>query len=593
MSSQFSLNPLPVAAAINLSPLDFLGNARRVAELLRQVRGAIPSSVRPIVVFPHGTICGHAGDFAGALWVRERALKAIEDVLSASEGLSALLSLPDARGGEEPWVIADGAARPVKVDERGCFAVDGVRIATLPESVQGADWLVLRDARPVRFGSYRAFIDRACRWSTNGPLVVAADALGNQGEPDIYAGGALVAGGGKVLARTRRFSYRDGLWCAPELSANNVSLTNAPLPRDAADLADIEEERFEEFGRAISLALFDYMRKCRAYGFTLSLSGGADSAAVAVLILLGRLFGIEELGEEGLKERLSFLCEQENQDQRDNFDLAAKLLTTVYQATAHSGEVTRSAAELVARAVGSRHFEFSIDSIVESYKALIAGAIGRPLTWDRDDLPLQNIQARTRAPGVWLLANLTGSLLLSTGNRSEASVGYMTMDGDSCGALSPIAGVSKTFIRKWLIWMEKTGISLRQVKGTEERFRVPALKAINEQQPTAELRPPEALQTDEGDLMPYSVLNIIEEGVIRRLGGEALFSFVQKEATLVPELTSCSEERLRQWIAKFCRLFPRAAWKRRRTAPGFNIDGYSLAPGQGNDMPLLVSGFGE
>ena len=583
MSSPFSMNPLPVAAVLNLSPLDFSGNARRVGELLRQVRAVVPSSIRPIVVLPRETVSGQAGDFAGASWIRQRAIKALEEVLPASGGLSALVSLPHTRC-EELWIVADQAARPVSLDERGCFAVDGVRIATRPEGAKDADWLVLRDARPVRFGSQRAFIERACRLSENGPLVVAADALGTQGEPDIFAGGALIASDGKVLARTRRFSYRDGLWCAPAPEVQTAS-----LPWDAADLTDREEESYEEFARAISLALLDYMRKCHARGFTLSLSGGADSAAVAVLVLLGRIFGIEELGERGLKERLASLTRQNDEQS----DLASELLTTVYQATANSGEVTRSAAERVARAVGSRHFEFSIDSIVESYKALIAEAIGRPLTWDKDDLPLQNIQARTRAPGVWLLANLSDSLLLSTGNRSEASVGYMTMDGDSCGALSPIAAVSKVFIRKWLLWMEKTGVFLRHADGSGERFTVPALAAINNQQPTAELRPPEAGQTDEGDLMPYSVLNIIEEGVVRRLGGEELLDFVREKAAAVPELCGADRGMFETWIARFCRMFPRAAWKRRRTAPGFNIDRYSLGPGQGNDLPLLVGDFGQ
>ncbi|MBO7681032.1 MAG: hypothetical protein J6S75_15345 [Thermoguttaceae bacterium] len=583
MSSPFSMNPLPVAAALNLSPLDFSGNARRVGELLRQIRAEIPSPIRPIVVLPGGTLSGQAGDFAAAPWVRQRAREALEEILPASQGLSALVSLPVARG-EELWVVADGEARPATRDERGCFSIDGIKAATSLEAAEDADWLVLRDARPVRFGSQRVFIERACRLSQTGPLVVAADALGTQGEPDIFAGGALIASGGKVLARTQRFSYRDGLWCAPATDSQAAS-----LPWDAADLTECEEESYEEFARAISLALLDYMSKCRARGFTLSLSGGADSAAVAVLVLLGRLFGIEELGENDLKERLPSLSRQSDKQG----DLASELLTTVYQATANSGEITRSAAEQVARAVGSRHFEFSIESIVESYKGLIAEAIGRPLTWDKDDLPLQNIQARTRAPGVWLLANLSDSLLLSTGNRSEASVGYMTMDGDSCGALSPIAGVSKVFIRKWLLWMEKTGVFLRYAGAGGERFRIPALAAINDQQPTAELRPPEAGQTDEGDLMPYSVLNIIEEGVIRRLGGEELLGFVREKASAVPELSGADRGMFEAWIARFCRMFPRAAWKRRRTAPGFNIDRYSLAPGQGNDLPLLVGDFGQ
>ena len=59
------------------------------------------------------------------------------------------------------------------------------------------------------------------------------------------------------------------------------------------------------------------------------------------------------------------------------------------------------------------------------------------LSRQRDDVALQNVQARARGPAVWLLANLRGALLLTTSNRSEAAVGYATMDGDTCGGLVP------------------------------------------------------------------------------------------------------------------------------------------------------------
>jgi NAD+ synthase (glutamine-hydrolysing) len=72
-------------------------------------------------------------------------------------------------------------------------------------------------------------------------------------------------------------------------------------------------------------------------------------------------------------------------------------------------------------------------------------------------VPLQNIQARVRAPGVWMLAKLNNALLLATSNRSEAAVGYARMDGDTCGGLSPIAGIDKAFLREWLARMESQG----------------------------------------------------------------------------------------------------------------------------------------
>ena len=99
---------------------------------------------------------------------------------------------------------------------------------------------------------------------------------------------------------------------------------------------------------------------------------------------------------------------------------------------------------------------------------------------------------------MWLLANLKGALLLSTSNRSEAAVGYATMDGDTSGGLSPIAGIDKAFLRGWLRWMEQHGPE--GIGATE------SLAAVNRQVPTAELRPHSAGQTDEDDLMPYEVL---------------------------------------------------------------------------------------
>ena len=120
---------------------------------------------------------------------------------------------------------------------------------------------------------------------------------------------------------------------------------------------------------------------------------------------------------------------------------------------------------------------------------------------------LQNIQARVRGPSVWLLANIRNALLLATSNRSEAAVGYATMDGDTCGGLSPIAGIDKAFLRQWLRWMER--------EGPQGVGPLPALNAVNVQQPTAELRPPSENQTDEGDLMPYDLLDAIERAAIR------------------------------------------------------------------------------
>jgi NAD+ synthetase len=185
-----------------------------------------------------------------------------------------------------------------------------------------------------------------------------------------------------------------------------------------------------------------------------------------------------------------------------SFAEAALFLASTFAARSKGASVWGLAA-----ALGGRFHTFDVEPLVRGYEALVAAALGRPLAWERDDVALQNIQARVRAPGVWMLANITGGLLVSTSNRSEAAVGYATMDGDTSGGIAPIAGIDKAYLRRWLVWVER--------QGPAGLGPIPALAAVNAQAPTAELRPEAAGQTDEADLMPYDVLDAIERFAIR------------------------------------------------------------------------------
>ena len=209
---------------------------------------------------------------------------------------------------------------------------------------------------------------------------------------------------------------------------------------------------------------------------------------------------------------------------------------------------------------------------------MVEQALGRELTWDRDDIALQNIQARVRSPGAWMVANIRGALLLATSNRSEAAVGYATMDGDTCGGLSPIAGIDKAFLREWLRWIE--------TKGPAGLAPVPEMHAINAQQPTAELRPAEQAQTDEADLMPYPLLDAIERAAIRdkRTPQECL----QVMAAKFPEF---GRPQLIVWVKRFFRLWSRNQWKRERYAPSFHVDDQNLDPKTWCRFPILSGGF--
>ncbi|HEY2146383.1 MAG TPA: NAD(+) synthase, partial [Pirellulales bacterium] len=358
--------------------------------------------------------------------------------------------------------------------------------------------------------------------------------VGNEAGRAIYDGGAMIASAGQLAAAGPRFSFADyGVTSAlididavrlsrarsgsytPELIDDLAQCVRVPFsypsrqpvsqPVDRAAWETSPHLKEEEFARAISLALFDYMRKSHSRGFVVSISGGADSAAVSCLLAMAVRFGINELGRDAFLAKLRYFAV--NETAANEREIIHCLLACVYQSTRHSGEVTLQAARGVAKAIGAEFFQFDVDAQVQGYIAIVQRAIGRSLDWKTDDLSLQNIQARARSPGIWLLTNIRGALLASASNRSEAAVGYATMDGDTSGGISPIAGIDKAFLRRWLHWLETTG--------PEGLGPIPALHAVNVQAPTAELRPPAEGQTDEADLMPYELLDAIERAAIR------------------------------------------------------------------------------
>ncbi|MBM3275744.1 MAG: NAD(+) synthase, partial [Candidatus Sericytochromatia bacterium] len=400
---------------------------------------------------------------------------------------------------------------------------------------RGVDVILNPSASHFAFGKFdvrKRFVLEGSR--AFGVTYVYANLLGNEAGRAIYDGGALVASGGKLVAAGPRFSFRDGqitsalvdIDATRMLQARTSSFTpiveadpdgRVSLPLDYperdpearvvawAPWESGEHVKEEEFLRAVALGLFDYMRKSRSNGFVISLSGGADSAAVSCLAAAMVELGVAELGLAGFLAKLPYLPQLA--DAATVADIVHALVVCVYQATDNSSLTTRRAGSGVAAAIGADYLELEVGAVVAQYVGQIEKALGRPLTWARDDLALQNIQARVRAPSVWLLANIRNALLLSTSNRSEAAVGYATMDGDTAGGLSPIAGIDKAYLRRWLVWLETAG--------TSDFGPIPSLRLVNEQTPTAELRPADHQQTDEADLMPYDVLDAIERSAIR------------------------------------------------------------------------------
>ena len=317
-----------------------------------------------------------------------------------------------------------------------------------------------------------------------------------------------------------------------------------------------------ELELALAIGLRDYTRKTGIKACCLALSGGRDSAMVAWLVRQMHRYSHPELTREELATHVG------------------RRFTCAYLATENSGPQTRAAARAVATEIGANYHDGNVQPALTAAHDVIATMTGAPLDWGNEahDITLQNIQARVRGMLIWTLANLENALLLVTSNKSEAAVGYTTMDGDSSGGLAPISDVPKSLIKLYLDWAaDFHGLqSLQLIKGMEA---------------SAELRPQGHGQTDEADLMPFHVLDQI------------MYAFVQLALDpreilirLWPALRDHYRGDLPKFAAdvrKFVRLFCFAQWKRERIAISFRVTAFDLDPKTGFRFPPVQAPFTE
>jgi len=391
-------------------------------------------------------------------------------------------------------------------------------------------------------------------------VYVFANLLGNEAGRIIYDGDIIIGQHGHLIAVNKRFSFRNFNVLGTEVNFDDPTQSQIQASTDI-------KEKHEELAQAVSLGLFDYLRKSKAGGFVLSLSGGADSSSCAVMVAEMVKRASSELGWKAFNAAVGI------ESSTNNWKAAVgQLLTCAYQGTKNSSTETLNAARELASSIGAEFHHWTIDDEVTSYTQKIEKAIGRQLQWNSDDVTLQNIQARTRSPIIWMLANIKRAVLLTTSNRNEGDVGYATMDGDTSGSFAPIAGLSKPFLLEWLKWAE---IALQHT----------GLKYTNNLQPTAELRPSSMNQTDESDLMPYPVLLDIEKhAIVNRKSPVEVFNAMKNDF---------EPKALKGYIRKFFRLWAANQWKRERLAPSLHLDDWNVDPRTWCRFPILSSGYIE
>lgn len=595
-------------ATVNQTPIDWTTNTNNIIEAIREAQ---VQQVK-ILCFPEMSITGYgAEDLFLSDWLSEKAWQQLQEVKNACDNIVVCVGLPWRMNG----ITYNGACvienkKILGITLKQNMARDGVhyeprwfdawpqgKVVSIQrgnETIHVGD--IIYETQGITFGfeicedawrkdrpGYRLHergVDLilnpsashfALGKSTSREQQVVVDGslkfncaylfvnlLGNEAGRMIYDGDIIIGQNGKLIATNKRLSFRNFNLLSATIDFQHPDQTLVTPSKDG-------KEKNEEFARASSLALFDYVRKSKAKGFVLSLSGGADSSCCAILVAEMVRRGCEELGWENFCKALGLngLSSQK--------EAVGRLLTCAYQGTVNSSPATHEAAFQLAESIGADFHQWKIDGEVESYSNKIEKVLGRPLNWDQDDIALQNIQARARSPIIWLLANIRQSILLTTSNRSEGDVGYATMDGDTSGSLAPIAGIDKPFIIQWLKWAEKN-LGYR------------GLKSVNALQPTAELRPLDRTQTDEKDLMPYPVLLAIEKlGIRDRKNPVEVFKSLERD---YPD-----KQALKTYIKKFFRLWAANQWKRERLAPSFHLDDLNVDPRSWCRFPILSGSF--
>jgi len=364
----------------------------------------------------------------------------------------------------------------------------------------GADFIFNISASPWNVGKERVRLEMLTTLARQShKTIIFCNAVGGNDEL-IFDGNSLVIdGNGKVIALGK--SFQEDLLCVDTEKAKSV------------DVPETSDE--ENVYHALVLGLRDYFYKCGFKSAVLGLSGGIDSAVTACLASAA-------LGQDHV-HGISLPSQFSSQGSLDD-------------------------ARILAENLGIRYDVVPIQPAFETVKKQLAPVFaGRP-----EDTTEENLQARLRGVILMGVSNKFGSLLLTTGNKSEMAVGYCTLYGDMCGGLAVICDVPKTMIYRLARWINR------------EREIIPNSSITKP--PSAELRPN---QTDQDSLPPYEILDAILE------------QYVVQSKSVSDIIKSGFDEKT---VKRVVKLIDTSEYKRRQAAPGLRVT--TKAFGVGRRIPI-------
>lgn len=543
-------------AQINNTVGDLVGNATRILDFARRSERAGAE----VVVFPELALTGYPPrDLVEKHSFLDRAADALQEIANESANLNvALIVGYAARSPENSAIRAQNAAaviengritfRQLKMllptydvfDEARYFlpaasqdicTIRGTRVAIaicedawndkqfwerrrysrdpIEELIQkGAELIISVNASPWNIGKrkQREAIFRATAQRFRLPLVYAHMVGGND---QLVFDGSSFAMTAKGELAAQATSFTEDLILFDSVSGAGENHANHLVKDEAA---------FE----ALVLGTRDYIRKCGFRSVLIALSGGIDSALVAVI-------AVEAVGKENV--------------------------IGVGMPGPYSSEHSLTDACALAHNLGIR-FEIvpikcGYDAMIRTLNPLFAGFA--------NDTTEENLQSRLRGVTLMALSNKFGSLVLTTGNKSEIAVGYCTLYGDMCGGLAVISDVPKTMVYRLA--------HIANARYQQRGLRAPIPESTLTKPPSAELRPN---QKDTDSLPEYGVLDAILAGYIEHY--ESVSEIAAKEN--IPE----------DLVRDIVRKVDRNEYKRQQAAPGLRIT--AKAFGVGRRFPI-------